>query len=55
MFKMLPVLEGEPQVYAMLNEDGGYSQTCTAEYPDFKDWVAEGNTPLPADDQGVSA
>lgn len=49
MFKMLPVSEGEPQVYAILKEDGSYSQTCTEDYPDFKDWINQGNTPLPAD------
>ena len=49
MFKLLPRLEGEPQAYAVLNEDGSYSQTCTEDYPDFNDWVNQGNTPLPAD------
>jgi len=50
MFKVLTVLEGEPQVYAVLNEDGSYSQTCTEEYSDFKEWISQGNTPTPADE-----
>ena len=49
IFKCLPLVEGETQIYARVDEDGLIRLTCTAEYPEFKAWIAEGNTPLPAD------
>jgi hypothetical protein len=51
IFKCLPLIEGETQIYARVDEDGLIRLTCTAEYPEFKAWVAEGNTPLPADEE----
>ena len=51
IFKYLPLIEGEEQIYARVDEDGLIRLTCTAEYPEFKAWVAEGNTPLPADEE----
>ena len=50
IFKCLPLVEGETQIYARVDEDGLIRLTCTAEYPEFKAWLAEGNTPLPADE-----
>ena len=50
IFKCLPLIEGETQIYARVDEDGLIRLTCTAEYPEFKAWLAEGNTPLPADE-----
>jgi len=50
IFKCLPLVEGETQIYARVDEDGLIRLTCTADYPEFKAWVAEGNTPLPADE-----
>ena len=50
IFKCLPLVEGETQIYARVDEDGLIHLTCTAEYPQFKAWIAEGNTPLPADE-----
>jgi len=50
IFKCLPLVEGETQIYARVDEDGLIRLTCTAEYPQFKAWIAEGNTPLPADE-----
>ena len=49
IFKMLPAVEGEPQIYARLDDDGKCRLTCTAEYPEFIEWVEAGNTPEPAD------
>jgi len=51
IFKCLPLVEGETQIYARVDEDGLIRLTCTAEYPEFKAWIAEGNTPLPADEE----
>lgn len=51
IFKCLPVNEGETQIYARVDEDGLIRLTCTADYPEFKAWLAEGNTPLPADEE----
>ena len=50
IFKYLPVVEGEQQIYARIDDDGLCRLTCTEDYPEFKDWLAEGNTPLPADE-----
>jgi hypothetical protein len=51
IFKCLPLIEGETQIYARVDEDGLIRLTCTADYPEFKAWIAEGNTPLPADEE----
>jgi len=51
IFKCLPLVEGETQIYARVDEDGLIRLTCTADYPEFKAWLAEGNTPLPADEE----
>jgi hypothetical protein len=51
IFKMLPAVEGEQQIYARIDDDGLCRLTCTAEYPEFQAWLAEGNEPLPPDDQ----
>ena len=50
IFKMLPAVEGEPQIYARIDDDGKCRLTCTAEYPEFQAWLAEGNVPTPADE-----
>jgi hypothetical protein len=51
IFKMLPAVEGEQQIYARIDDDGLCRLTCTAEYPELQAWLAAGNTPLPPDDQ----
>jgi len=50
IFKCLPAVDGETQIYARIDDDGLCRLTCTADYPEFKAWLAEGNTPLPADE-----
>jgi hypothetical protein len=50
IFKMLPTVEGEPQIYARFDNDGLCRLTCTADYPEFVAWLAEGNQPTPADE-----
>jgi hypothetical protein len=49
IFKMLPAVEGEQQIYARIDDDGKCRLTCTADYPEFVAWLAEGNVPTPAD------
>jgi len=50
VFKCLSINEIGEQIYARVDEDGLIRLTCTADYPEFKAWLAEGNTPLPADE-----
>lgn len=50
IYKQLPkITEIDPQVYARIDDDGLCRVTCTAENPEFQAWLAEGNTPEPAD------
>jgi hypothetical protein len=50
IYKMLPRQEGEPQIYARIDDDEICRVTCTEDNPEFKAWLAEGNTPEPADE-----
>ena len=50
IFKMLSLAEGQQQIYARIDDDGLCRLTCTEDYPEFKAWVAEGNTPEPSDE-----
>jgi hypothetical protein len=50
IYKMLSIIEGEQQIYARIDDDGKCRLTCTANYPELKAWLSEGNTPEPADE-----
>ena len=50
IFKMLPLVEGQQQIYARIDDDGKCRLTCTEDYPEFKAWIEAGNTPEPADE-----
>lgn len=51
IFKMLPLVDGQKQLYARIDDDGKCRLTCTEDYPEFKAWLAEGNQPLPPDEE----
>jgi len=36
IYKMLPLIEGEQQIFARIDDDGLCRLTCTAEYPQLK-------------------
>ena len=36
-------------IYARIDDDGKCRLTCTADYPEYLEWLAEGNEPSPAD------
>jgi hypothetical protein len=38
-------------IYAQIDDDGLCRLTCTEDYPEFQAWLAEGNEPLPADEE----
>ena len=36
IYKMLPLIEGEQQIFARIDDDGLCRLTCSAEYPQLK-------------------
>lgn len=50
IYKMLPLTEGELQIFARIDDDGKCRLTCNENHPEFQAWLAEGNTPEPADE-----
>lgn len=51
IYKMLPKLNlNNQQIYGRIDDDGLCRLTCTEDYPEFKAWLDEGNTPEPADE-----
>ena len=50
IYKVLMSNEVGQIIYARIDDDGKCRLTCTEDYPEFKEWVAQGNTPQPADE-----
>ena len=50
IFKVLTINEYGQTIYARIDDDGLCRLTCTEDYPEFKAWIEQGNTPLPADE-----
>ena len=48
IYKLLKEKDGI-KIYARIDDDGLCRVTCSEDNPDFQAWVAEGNTPLPAE------
>ena len=51
IYKIFTTNEDGQVIYARIDDDGNCRLTCTDQYPEFKAWLAEGNEPLPADEQ----
>jgi hypothetical protein len=49
IYKILTTNEEGQTIYARIDDDGKCRLTCTADYPEFVAWKAEGNEPLPAE------
>jgi hypothetical protein len=50
IFKTFSTATDGQIIYARIDDDGKCRLTCTEDYPEFKTWVAEGNTPEPAEE-----
>ena len=50
IYKKLPLIEGQQQIIARIDDDGLCRLTCTENDQAYLAWLAEGNTPLPADE-----
>lgn len=50
IYKILTTNDSGKTIYARIDDDELCRLTCTEDYQEFKQWVAAGNTPLPAED-----
>jgi hypothetical protein len=48
IFKIISQTE-DGTIFGRIDDDGLCRLTCTAEYPELVAWLAQGNTPLPAE------
>ena len=42
IYKMLPTIENEPQIFARIDDDGLCRVTCTAQNPEFQEAIKNG-------------
>ena len=50
IYKLLPLNADGIQIIARIDDDGLCRLTCTEQHPAYLEWLAEGNTPEPADE-----
>ena len=55
IYKMLPLVNGEQQIFARIDDDGLCRLTCSAEYPEFKKAVTAGAELQDADGNVMTA
>jgi len=54
IYKMLPLVNGEQQIFARIDDDGKCRLTCSAEYPEFQDYLKNGGDLQDADGNVMS-
>ena len=54
IYKLLHKGMDAVQILAQIDDDGKCRLTCSEENPEYLKWLAEGNTPEPADEQGAA-
>jgi hypothetical protein len=50
IYKLLHKTMDGVQLLARIDDDNICRVTCSEDNPEFQTWLAEGNTPLPADE-----
>lgn len=50
IFKIHSTNNAGKTIYARIDDDGLCRLTCTEDYPEFQEWIKQGNTPLPAEE-----
>jgi hypothetical protein len=50
IYKLLHKTMDGVQLLARIDDDNICRVTCSEDNPEFKAWLAQGNTPLPADE-----
>jgi hypothetical protein len=48
-YQLLRTTELGDKIYKKIDDDNVCRLTCSEDNPEFQAWLAEGNTPLPAD------